>query len=90
MVTIKNQRQGLNSPSKGKKKYKKPKHFTLENFSLRFPKLSEGIFQQVDNQTLVRCKKVNRNWHKIIKDHRIYWIKRINKLSAKFHEFKEN
>ena len=69
MVTIKDQKQGLNSPLKGKKK---SKDLSVENFSLRFRRLSEEIFQQVDKQTLVKCKQFNKNWNKIIKDHQIY------------------
>ena len=84
MVTIKDQKQGLNSPLKGKKK---SKDLSVENFSLRFRRLSEEIFQQVDKQTLVKCKQFNKNWNKIIKDHQIYWFQKIKKLSAKFNDF---
>ena len=35
----------------------------LQNFCLRFPNLAEGIFENLENQSLVRCKEVTRDWN---------------------------
>ena len=45
--------------------------------------------KQLNDQTLVSCKKVGRGWLNCIKDQRIYWIRKIQKLSAKFNEFQK-
>ena len=35
----------------------------LQNFCLRFPNLAEAIFDNLENQSLVRCKEVTRDWN---------------------------
>ena len=35
------------------------------NFSLRFPKISEAIFQELDNETLVKCIQVGEEWNNL-------------------------
>ena len=34
----------------------------MENFLLQFPTVSEEIFKQLDNESLIKCKKVGRPW----------------------------
>ena len=77
-------KQKRDSTIKSVNNTKKHVPFNMKIIYLRFPKLSEKIFQQLNEQTLVSCKKVGRQWLNCIKDHRIYWIRKIQKLSAKF------
>ena len=92
MVFTRSQKQGLNPPPlvENKKKIRKCKRIIIRDFYFRFPKLSEGIFQQIDHQTLVRCKKVDRSWYNCIQNHRIQWIRKIQKLSQDFDEFQKD
>ena len=55
----------------------------------RFPKLGEGIFEQLDDQNLVICKKVHKTWRNNILDQRIYWIRMIRKGTKHCNEFAE-
>ena len=60
----------------------------MKTFSLKFPKLSERIFQQLNNKSLLKCKRINRNWYKCIDNHRIQWIRKIEKIATNFDQFR--
>ena len=65
---------------------KQQKHLKMENFWYRFPHLGERIFGELNPQTLVTCRKLNRFLHKTI-DRRIIWIKKIENYTKKFSQF---
>ena len=50
------------STTKKKKLFKENALFTLEDISGRFPLLSEAIFNEVDDQSLTKCREVNDTW----------------------------
>ena len=50
----------------------------LEEISLRFPHLEEQIFAQLDNQSLVKCRKIGRNWANLIdRQQKMIYIRKI-------------
>ena len=51
----------------------------IEDQFLRFPHLSESIFNQLDDVTLADCRKVNRIWLNFIDNERFLWIRVIKK-----------
>ena len=53
-------------PSKKAKIEANVEPIALEEISLRFPHLEEQIFAQLDNQSLVKCRKISRNWANLI------------------------
>ena len=57
------------------KKVKKLKcyPFAIENLDLRFPHLSEAIFDQLDNKTFSKCRTVSKNWCYIIEGQKSRW-----------------
>jgi hypothetical protein len=42
----------------------------LEDFFLRFPHLSEAVFDNLDNKSLARCRKVGRTWTNCLDAHK--------------------
>ena len=57
------------------KKVKKSKcyPFAIENLDLRFPHLSEAIFDQLNNKTFSKCRTVSKNWCNIIEGQKSRW-----------------
>ena len=51
----------------------------MDTLNLRFQHLSESIFSKLDDQSLVKCKEVSRNWYDSINDRKVQWIKMIEK-----------
>ena len=56
----------------------------METILSRFPDLSGEIFNQLDDQSLVSAKEVDRRWWANILGQRNYWIRRILKQSRNF------
>ena len=48
----------------------------------RFPHISEEIFDQLDNQNLVKCRRISKSWCNYLDDQKILYI-RIIKQSIK-------
>ena len=51
----------------------------METLNLKFPHLSELIFDHLDNQSLSHCKIVSKSWSIYIRDQKFYggsiWLK---------------
>ena len=45
----------------------------------RFPHIGEIIFYNLDDQSLLRCKKVSKSWYNFIDDKKFLWIRIIKK-----------
>ena len=60
-----------------KSKLTKCDPYAVENFSLRFPSLSDGIFDQIDDKNLKKCRTVSKTWCSIIDGQRNTWIRMI-------------
>ena len=51
----------------------------------RFPHLDEAMLDQLNNQTLVKCRKVSRPWLTHLNEHKIFNIRIILNGLEKFH-----
>ena len=60
----------------------------MEEFLARFPGLGRKIFNQLDNQDLIKCKEVSRYQFKFFVDDRLVWTRMIKKYSANHVKFK--
>ena len=49
----------------------------MENVISRFPQLFGEILGLLDNQTLVKCNKVDKSWYNAVTKQRIYWTQMI-------------
>ena len=61
----------------------------MEEFLVRFPGLGEKIFDQLDNQSLTKCKEVSRSQCKFLDENKLVWKRTIEKYTANNVEFKD-
>ena len=61
----------------------------MKEFLERFPGLGRKIFNQLDNQDLIKCKEVSRYQCKFLEDDRLVWTRVIKKYNANHVEFKD-
>ena len=47
----------------------------MEDIFLRFDHISNKIFNNLDNQSLVTCRLVNKTWLSYLQDSKILWIR---------------
>ena len=59
----------------------------MENLLLRFPGVGEGIFRELDNQTLTKCKEVGRCWKKFLGQNKLIPTRKIMKYHKNHQEF---
>ena len=62
------------------KKAKVVKTISMENIFLRFPHLSEAIFDNMDNQSLFTCMNVSRIWHQYLENQKFIFIRSMAKF----------
>ena len=60
-----------------------------EEFFLRFPQLGEDIFKELNNQSLVKCKRVDRTWNSFLVDQRFILMRKIRKTTGLSSEFRK-
>ena len=72
-------------PCKTKTKFPKCNPFPVEDLLVRHANLSEAIFDQVDDKTLVQCRIMNKIWRDSIDEQRNTWIKMIRRKYNKSH-----
>ena len=58
----------------------------LANLASRFPHLGEAIFDQVDDKTLINCRKMSKIWCQIIDGQRNTWLRLLKKYIGKFDD----
>ena len=68
--------------------YLEPKE--TEKFLLRFPKVAEEIFKQLDNQTLTKCKEVGRSLKNFLDQNKLISTRMIMKYYKNHVDFKDN
>ena len=61
--------------------------FTLVDISGKFPHLSEAIFNEVDDQSLVKCREVNEPWKTTLGNQKTFWRRYIKKKTKKYDMF---
>ena len=64
---------------KKKSKIQNSQNFEMETIFDRFPKLSDDIFEHLDEKSLVNCVEVNRKWQTTIANQRVYLKKKFEK-----------
>ena len=57
---------------------------------MRFPHLSEMIFDHLDNQSLANCKVVGKIWRIYIEEQKFYGIRIIKQTVKKFHKLSKS
>ena len=58
----------------------------METLTMRFPHLSEMIFDYLDNQSLAKCKIVSKTWNIYIEEQKFYGIRIIKETVERFHK----
>ena len=58
-----------------------------ETFLLKFPELAEKIFEQLNNEDLIKSKEVTQAWCDII-DQRLMWKRMIQSCTRKVEHYK--
>ena len=79
----KNKRKQKNKRVRGSftsKKAKVVKTISMGNLFLRFPHLSEAIFDNMNNQSLFTCMNVSRIWHEYLKNQKFIYIRSMEKF----------
>ena len=61
----------------------------MEVLTVRFPHLSEMIFDYLDNQSLAKCKIVSKTWNIYVVEQKFYGIRIIKETVKKFHKLSE-
>ena len=72
--------------SHGQKELEMPK---LDQFTLRFPDLTEKILGQLDDEDLEKFKTVGRSLKITVENQRIYWIRKIQKYAQNKNHFEK-
>ena len=62
-----------------KSKIQNSQNFIMETIFDRFPKLSDDIFEHLDEKSLANCVEVNRKWRTTIANQRVYLKKKFKK-----------
>ena len=60
---------------------------TMENLCGRFPLLSKMVFENLDNQNLVKVKESSREINDHLQNERVYWIRMIKTHVEYFKKF---
>ena len=61
-----------------------------EEFFLRFPQLGEDIFKELNNQSLLKCKRVSKTWDSFLVDQKFILMRKIRNATGLSSEFKKN
>ena len=56
-------------------------------FFERFPLLNKLIFSQLDNESLVTCKEVDKAWKNCVNGQKLPWIRMIEKHIGRLSQF---
>ena len=60
---------------------------SMESIFLKIPDLGEKIFKEIDNQSLVKCKEVQRSWYNFINEEKVLWFRMIQNYIGDDNEF---
>ena len=58
-------------------------------FFERFPHLNQLILSELDNQSLVTCKEVDKTWNKFIDSQKLLWIRMMEKHIGRLEQYPE-
>ena len=58
-------------------------------FFERFPHLNQLILSELDNESLVTCKEVDKTWNKFIDSQKLLWIRMMEKHIGRLEQYPE-
>ena len=61
----------------------------IDEIMIRFPILFQGILNELDNKSLTKCRKVNKEWQIFIDNERFVLFRKIQKYHRNMEEFSE-
>ena len=59
----------------------------MESIFSKIPDLGEKIFKELDNQSLVKCKEIQRSWYNFMKEEKILWFRMIQNYLGDQNDF---
>ena len=66
------------------------KKIHIDEIDRRFPHLIGEIFGQLDDGNLAICKKVGRIWNAAMQNERLFYIRKIQKLTQNCKEYQKD
>ena len=60
-----------------------------DEFFLRFPELGEDIFKELNDKSLVNCKRVCRTWDSCLVDEKFILVRKVRKTTGLSSEFRQ-
>ena len=60
---------------------------TIITMLSRFPSLAQDIFKELDNKSLIKCRKVSVQWQNFVDNQKYNWIRRVHKSNGSMNEF---
>ena len=51
----------------------------MEEVLVRFPHIGDQVFKQLDNEDLIKCRKISPSWNEFINNQKLPWIRMIKK-----------
>jgi ankyrin repeat protein len=75
-------------PSKSQRSSEPPKSKVYEDLCLRFPSIAESIFDELDNQSLVKCREVSREWSEFLNSPKFVLMRKIKKTVETRRKFR--
>ena len=58
-----------------------------KKFISRFPSLAESIFDSLDNESLLKCRKINKDWDNFLTNSKLLHMRKIRKSVESRHIF---
>ena len=58
----------------------------METFFSKFSHLTEKVFYQLDDKSLVNCRKVAKSWQNYLENQKLFQIQKIKASISHFHE----
>ena len=59
----------------------------IDEIMIRFPFLFQGILNELDNKSLTKCRKVNKEWQIFIDNERFVLFRKLQKYHKNMKEF---
>ena len=61
----------------------------IDEIMIRFPILFQGILNELDNKSLTKCRKINKEWQTFIDNERFFLFRKLQKYHSNMEEFFE-
>ena len=54
----------------------------MEEVLVRFPHIGDQVFKQLDNEDLIKCRKISPSWNEFINNQKLPWIRMLKKYQC--------